>query len=245
MNLASRTLGLSLRRLSADWHVAHGHPLELAETFVDLGRFGTSYMASNWTRVGRAAGHSTPKEIFVRPLRAGAVARLADPADRTGVVVPGDAGTLRGGGAALAARPVRGDAGQPARPGVQAGSGDGAVDLRPRAACRAARADRDETVRARPRPARIARFGGMARRRWALQAAVGRHHLLRACGYRSRRPSRRAAPVDSASPQMAVTDRSPCIYGANRMSPKRTPAGSLVTHQESQTQPPCSEQFRQ
>ena len=83
MNLASRTLGLSLRRLSADWQAAHGHPLELAETFVDLGRFGTSYMASNWTRVGRAAGHSTPKEIFVRPLRAGAVARLADPADRT------------------------------------------------------------------------------------------------------------------------------------------------------------------
>ena len=34
-NLASRTLGRSLRRLSADWEALHGHPLEFAETFVD------------------------------------------------------------------------------------------------------------------------------------------------------------------------------------------------------------------
>ncbi len=93
-NLASRSLSRSLRRLSADWEAAHGHPLELAETFVDPSRFaGTCYAASNWTRVGRAKGfarHSgsytdprgSPKEMFVRALRRDARERLADPADR-------------------------------------------------------------------------------------------------------------------------------------------------------------------
>ena len=93
-NLASRALSRSLRRLSADWEAAHGHPLELAETFVDPSRFrGTCYAASNWTRVGRTRGfarhngsytdpHGSPKEMFVRPLRADARARLAYPADR-------------------------------------------------------------------------------------------------------------------------------------------------------------------
>ena len=93
-NLASRTLGRSLRRLSADWAALHGHPLELAETFVDPSRFrGACYDASNWVRVGRTKGfarhnggytdpHDCPKEMFVRPLRADARTRLADPADR-------------------------------------------------------------------------------------------------------------------------------------------------------------------
>ena len=93
-NLASRVLGCSLRRLSADWEAAHGHPLELAETFVDPSRFhGGAYDASNWLRVGRTKGfarhngtytdpHKVPKEMFVRPLRADARARLADPVDR-------------------------------------------------------------------------------------------------------------------------------------------------------------------
>ncbi len=93
-NLASRALSRGLRRLSADWEAAHGHPLELAETFVDPSRFrGVCYAASNWTRVGRTKGfarhngsytdpHGSPKEMFVRPLRADARERLADPADR-------------------------------------------------------------------------------------------------------------------------------------------------------------------
>jgi hypothetical protein len=34
-NLASRVLAPNLRRLSADWQRVHGHPLLLAETFVD------------------------------------------------------------------------------------------------------------------------------------------------------------------------------------------------------------------
>jgi len=42
-NLASQVLALNLRRLSADWEWAHGHPVLLAETFVDPTRFrGTS-----------------------------------------------------------------------------------------------------------------------------------------------------------------------------------------------------------
>ena len=93
-NLASRVLGRSLRRLSADWHAAYGHRLELAETFVDPSRFhGGAYDASNWVRVGRTKGfarhngaytdaHEVPKEMFVRPLRADARERLADPVDR-------------------------------------------------------------------------------------------------------------------------------------------------------------------
>ena len=92
--LGSRVLGRSLRRLSADWAAAYGHPLELAETFVDPSRFhGGVYDASNWVRVGRTKGfarhngaytdpHEVPKEMFVRPLRRDARARLADPADR-------------------------------------------------------------------------------------------------------------------------------------------------------------------
>ena len=93
-NLASRTLSRSLRRLCGDWAARHGHPLELAETFVDPARFrGTCYAASGWTRVGRTKGfarhngaytdpHGSPKEMFVRALRRDARARLADPADR-------------------------------------------------------------------------------------------------------------------------------------------------------------------
>ena len=93
-NLASRVLGRSLRRLSADWAALHGHPLELAETFVDPSRFsGACYAASNWSRVGRTKGfarhngsytdpHGSPKEMFVRPLRRDARERLSDPADR-------------------------------------------------------------------------------------------------------------------------------------------------------------------
>ena len=93
-NLASRALSRSLRRLSADWEAAHGHPLELAETFVDPSRFrGTCYAASNWTRLGRTRGfarhsgsytdpHGEPKEMLVRALRPDARERLADPADR-------------------------------------------------------------------------------------------------------------------------------------------------------------------
>ena len=38
-NLASRVLGLSLRRLSQDMQALHDHPTLLCETFVDRSRF--------------------------------------------------------------------------------------------------------------------------------------------------------------------------------------------------------------
>ena len=89
-HLASRVLGLSLARLSADWCTAYGHPLLLAETFVDPARFqGTCYAAANWRCVGQTRGfaklnnryveHGQPKTVWLYPLHRHACARLQDP----------------------------------------------------------------------------------------------------------------------------------------------------------------------
>jgi hypothetical protein len=92
-NLASRVLGANLRRLSRDWQSTYHHPVLLAETFVDIGRFaGACYRASNWTNVGQTRGFSRaadtesgfvangrPKAIFVYPLRRRAVEWLRGP----------------------------------------------------------------------------------------------------------------------------------------------------------------------
>jgi hypothetical protein len=89
-NLASRVLGLTLKRLSRDWQQVHGHPVFLAESFVDPQRFsGTCYRAAGWIRVGqtrgygrRAAGyqaHGEPKMVWLRPLVAHAAERLRSP----------------------------------------------------------------------------------------------------------------------------------------------------------------------
>ena len=75
-HLASRVLGLNLRRLSLDWERVHGHGVLLAETFVDLSRFsGTCYRAANWEYLGQTRGsskrgrhyydHGRPKGLFV------------------------------------------------------------------------------------------------------------------------------------------------------------------------------------
>ena len=90
-NLASRVLGLSLRRLSRDMQAVHGYPVLLAETFVDPARFaGTCYRASNWRSLGLTRGyarepggtarwrhHGQPKEIFVFELTANAAEVLS------------------------------------------------------------------------------------------------------------------------------------------------------------------------
>jgi len=56
-NLASRILGISLRRLSADISAAHGYPVFLAETFVDVSKFtGACYRTSNWRSLGLTRG---------------------------------------------------------------------------------------------------------------------------------------------------------------------------------------------
>ena len=78
-HLASRVLALSLRRLSADWQRIYGHPIHLAETFVDISRFsGTCYRAANWLCVGQTQGsakkgnayryYGQPKAIYLYPL---------------------------------------------------------------------------------------------------------------------------------------------------------------------------------
>ena len=56
-HLASHLLGRMTARLSADWERIYGHPIYLAETFVDTERFrGTCYRAANWLPVGRTSG---------------------------------------------------------------------------------------------------------------------------------------------------------------------------------------------
>jgi hypothetical protein len=78
-HLASKILALSLRRLSGDWQQRYGHPIVLAETFVDLSRFaGTCYRAANWIHVGQTQGsakrgnayhfHGQPKAVYLYPL---------------------------------------------------------------------------------------------------------------------------------------------------------------------------------
>ena len=78
-NLASRVLALNLKRLSADWQASYGHPILLAETFVDPRLFrGTCYKAAGWSLLGYTNGfakssqhykqHDQPKMVFVRPL---------------------------------------------------------------------------------------------------------------------------------------------------------------------------------
>lgn len=89
-NLASKALALNLKRLSTDWQAVYGHPLLLAETFVDDNRFkGTCYLAAGWLPLGKTRGfnrnggkyyyHGTPKTIMVRPLTRDAFSLLADP----------------------------------------------------------------------------------------------------------------------------------------------------------------------
>jgi len=89
-HLASRVLGLALRRLSGDWQRAHGHALLLAETFVDPERFaGTCYRAANWRCLGRTRGyarhagryvhHGREKTVWVYPLQRHARAWLRAP----------------------------------------------------------------------------------------------------------------------------------------------------------------------
>jgi hypothetical protein len=89
-NLASKILSLNLKRLSRDWLAVHGHPVFLAETFVETPRFtGACYRAANWQVLGQTRGFSKsgmrytenalPKQILVYPLHPSAKEMLADP----------------------------------------------------------------------------------------------------------------------------------------------------------------------
>jgi hypothetical protein len=78
-HLASHLLALATRRLSADWQARYGHPVWLAETFVEVERFaGTVYKAAGWLELGLTTGRtrqdrertlqSPRKSVWVRPL---------------------------------------------------------------------------------------------------------------------------------------------------------------------------------
>ncbi len=79
-NLGSRSLRLTLDRLSADWQERYGHPVVLVETFVDPEQFcGTVYTANGWQELGATDGfgrvrrdfyvqHNKPKRLFAREL---------------------------------------------------------------------------------------------------------------------------------------------------------------------------------
>jgi hypothetical protein len=80
-NLASRALGLCLRRLSADWESRWGHPVLVVESFVDETHYrGTCYRACGFEAVGPTQGfarasrdfyllHDQPKQLYLRELR--------------------------------------------------------------------------------------------------------------------------------------------------------------------------------
>jgi hypothetical protein len=56
-NLASRALGLALRRIGADYEVQYGYRPWLVESFVDTEHFaGTCYKAANWIEIGQTQG---------------------------------------------------------------------------------------------------------------------------------------------------------------------------------------------
>jgi len=83
-NLASRVLGLCLRRLSGDWQARWKHPVLLVESFVDESQYrGTCYRACGFEAVGPTKGfarasrdfyllHGQPKQLYLRELRPGA-----------------------------------------------------------------------------------------------------------------------------------------------------------------------------
>jgi hypothetical protein len=78
-NLASRVLGMSLRRVADDFELRYGYRPWLVESFVEQSRYsGTCYQASNWIEVGQTRGRGrqdsahqhaeTVKAIYVYPL---------------------------------------------------------------------------------------------------------------------------------------------------------------------------------
>jgi hypothetical protein len=79
-NLASRVLGLTLRRLSSDWQERWGHPVLVVESFVDESQYrGTCYRACGFQAVGPTEGfsrasrdfyeeHGQPKQLYLREL---------------------------------------------------------------------------------------------------------------------------------------------------------------------------------
>lgn len=81
-NLATRAMKRCLERLSEDWRQQYGHPILMAESFVDGSMRGTCYRAGNWQLLGRTKGyrrarseyytrHDQPKQLWVKELKPG------------------------------------------------------------------------------------------------------------------------------------------------------------------------------
>jgi acetone carboxylase gamma subunit len=82
---------LLLARLSSDWQRAWGHPVALAESFVDPDQYqGTAYKVSGWSQLGHTRGwkrsavdfyeeHGHPKQVWIRELVKNACAKLRAP----------------------------------------------------------------------------------------------------------------------------------------------------------------------
>jgi hypothetical protein len=79
---------LMLGCLSEDWQGRYGHPIVVAETFVDPEQFrGTTYKCSGWIELGRTRGwgrcgqdfyvaHDRPKQLWIKELVKGASVQL-------------------------------------------------------------------------------------------------------------------------------------------------------------------------
>jgi len=81
---------MNLKRLSADWMAVFGHPIVMAETFVEHTRFaGTCYLAAGWKPLGQTRGfgrnagkyyhHGLAKTVYVYPLHRKARQLLSSP----------------------------------------------------------------------------------------------------------------------------------------------------------------------
>ena len=90
-NLVSRFMKLMLGRLSPDWESTWGHPVALAESFVDPQEYrGTAYQVSGWSQLGHTRGwkrsavdfyekHDRPKQVWIRELDKHACGKLRAP----------------------------------------------------------------------------------------------------------------------------------------------------------------------
>ncbi len=92
-NLASKVLSLNLKRLSKDFKEVYGHPVLLAETFVDKRFTGACYRAANWQVVGNTKGfrksgkryyyHGNSKSVLMYSLIANSKQSLCTPVSKS------------------------------------------------------------------------------------------------------------------------------------------------------------------
>jgi hypothetical protein len=98
-NLASRVLGMCLRRLAKDFEERYGYRPWLVESFVDREEHeGTCFQASNWERIGQTKGRGrndtesrsleSVKDVYVYPLVADFRRRMGVPEERGAYLRP-------------------------------------------------------------------------------------------------------------------------------------------------------------